>query len=138
MTHEINKGNVSVKCARSSSLWFQTSFATDKLITDLSHNNCLEKRPRCFFPWIRSIFSEKLFCYSKGIVSIAFLKISEFRQHNWLLFPLKSSENLRFSDDFRENRSQLIRLNSVNNRSELCKRSLHTSPHPERILETST
>ena len=38
-----------------------------------------------------------------GIVSL--LISSEIKQINWLLVPLKSSENHRFSDDFRGNRS---------------------------------
>ena len=33
------------------------------------------------------------------------LLLSEFKRNNYLLLPLKSSENLLFSDDFRENRS---------------------------------
>ena len=33
------------------------------------------------------------------------LILSKFKQTNYLLFPLKSSENHTFSDDFRENRS---------------------------------
>ena len=40
------------------------------------------------------------------------------------LFPLKLSENHRFSDDFRGSRSQLIRLNSLNIRSQFWRQSL--------------
>ena len=40
-----------------------------------------------------------------------------------LLFPLKWSENHRFSDDYRGNRSWLIRLNSLNIRSNFWRRS---------------
>ena len=36
-----------------------------------------------------------------------------------ILFPLKSTDTRRFLDDFRENRSQLICLNSLNIGSEL-------------------
>ena len=39
--------------------------------------------------------------------------------------PRKSSENLRFSDDFRGNRSWLIHLNLLNIRGEIWRRSLN-------------
>ena len=42
------------------------------------------------------------------------LMLSEFKGTDLLLFSLKSSENLRFSGDFRMNRSDLIHLNSIN------------------------
>ena len=38
------------------------------------------------------------------------LILNEFKRLNSLLFPLKSSENLQFSNNFRGNRSKLIRL----------------------------
>ena len=38
---------------------------------------------------------------AKGPLQIFPLIIREFKQINYLLFTLKSSENLRFSDDFR-------------------------------------
>ena len=37
----------------------------------------------------------------------------------YFLFPLKSSENLQFSYDFRGNRCKLIPMNSLNARSEM-------------------
>ena len=43
--------------------------------------------------------------------------------------PLKSSENLRFSDDFRRNISSLIHLNSLNIRNKIWKQSL-TKEYP--------
>ena len=45
------------------------------------------------------------------------LILGEFKRINWLLLPFKSIENLRFSDDFRGNRSYLIRLNLLNVRN---------------------
>ena len=41
------------------------------------------------------------------------LILSEYKWIKQVLFPLKSSENIWFSDDFRGNRSQFINLNSV-------------------------
>ena len=54
---------------------------------------------------------------SKGLLPNFIL--SKFKQINQLLFPLKSSKNLRFSSDFRCSRSLLIRLNSFNVRNKL-------------------
>ena len=50
-------------------------------------------------------------------LQITLLILKEFKQINRLLFPVKSLENYKFSDDFRGNRSSLIRLNSPNIRS---------------------
>ena len=50
---------------------------------------------------------------------------SEFYWVNWLLFPLKSSENLWFAYNLWENRSPLIRLNSLNIRSEIWRELLY-------------
>ena len=47
----------------------------------------------------------QIYFYIKDRLQISLLILSEFKRINWLLFPLKSSENLWFSDDFRENRS---------------------------------
>ena len=47
-------------------------------------------------------------------VQILLLIRSEFKQFNQLLFPNKSSEKHRFSDDLRGYRSQLIRLILLN------------------------
>ena len=44
---------------------------------------------------------------------MSFLIISKFKQINKILFPPKSSENHRFSDDFRGNKSYVIRFNSL-------------------------
>ena len=55
---------------------------------------------------------------------ILLLILSEFKRINELLHPLKSFENLWFSDDFgggRGNRSSLIRLNSRIIGSEICR-----------------
>lgn len=38
---------------------------------------------------------------------------SNITRTDWVLFPLVSPENLRFSDDSRGNRSQIIRLKSL-------------------------
>ena len=43
--------------------------------------------------------------YLRSCCHILLLTLSEFKRINYLLFSLKSSENLWFSDDFRENRS---------------------------------
>ena len=51
--------------------------------------------------------------------------LSKFKRINIQLFPLKSSENLWFSDDFRGNNCILIRLNSLNMWSEIWRRSLN-------------
>ena len=55
----------------------------------------------------------------KDYLQISLLILSELKWIKQLLFPLKSSENQRFSDDFRRNRSQSIRFNSLNIRSEI-------------------
>ena len=52
-------------------------------------------------------------------LQISILILSEFKQINYALFSLKSSEKLRFSDDFRESRTSLIRLNSLNIRNNI-------------------
>ena len=53
----------------------------------------------------------------KDYLQISLLILSQFEQINELLFPLKSSDNRRFSDDFGRNWTSLIRLNSINVRS---------------------
>ena len=60
----------------------------------------------------------------KDRLRIVLLILSEFKLITQLLFPLKSSENLWLSDDFRGNRSELIGLNSLNISSEIWARSL--------------
>ena len=52
------------------------------------------------------------------------LILREFKQIHSLLFPLKTSENHRFSVDFRRNKNYLIYLNSLNIRGEIWRRSL--------------
>ena len=47
-------------------------------------------------------------------LQISFLILNELKEINQLLFPLKSSENQRFPDDFRGNRSYSLRSNSLN------------------------
>lgn len=44
---------------------------------------------------------------------------NKFKRINYILFPLKSSENVRFSDGFIRNISYLIRSNSLNVRIEI-------------------
>ena len=56
---------------------------------------------------------------------ISLLVISEFKQINYILLPLKSSESLWFSDNFRGYKSYLICLNSLNIRSKLWQRSFN-------------
>ena len=51
-------------------------------------------------------------------VQILLLILSKFKRINYLLFSLKSSENLLSSVDFRGNRSSLVHLNSLKIRSE--------------------
>ena len=58
-------------------------------------------------------------CYSiqrklTNLVQVLFLISSEFKPITELLFPLKSSENCRFSGDFKGNGLELICLNSLN------------------------
>ena len=53
---------------------------------------------------------------------IPLLIYSEFKRTD--TFPLKSSKKLRFSCDFRENRSLLIRFSSLSTGSEIWRRSL--------------
>ena len=60
-------------------------------------------------------------CQVRERLKILLLVSSQFKQISYLLFPSKSSENDRFSSDFREN-SQLSRLNLRNIRSEICRR----------------
>ena len=55
---------------------------------------------------------------------ISLLVMNKFKEINLIVFPLKSLEHRRFSDDFRGNRSSLIRLNLFNIRSEIWRRSL--------------
>ena len=47
-------------------------------------------------------------------LQISFLILNELKEINQLLFPLKSSENQMFPDDFRGNRSYSLRSNSLN------------------------
>ena len=51
-------------------------------------------------------------------VQILLLILSKFKRINYLLFSLKSSENLWSSVDFMGNRSLLIHVNSLKIRSE--------------------
>ena len=55
---------------------------------------------------------------------ISFLTLIKFRRINQLLFPLKSLQNIRISDDFRGSGCYLIRLNLINIGSEIWSRSL--------------
>ena len=52
-------------------------------------------------------------------LQISLLILSEYNRINELIVPLKSSENLWFSNDFRENRSKFIHLKSLNIREEI-------------------
>ena len=56
-------------------------------------------------------------------LQILLLILKEFKLINYLLLPLKLSESLYFSDDFRGKRSKLIRLNLFNARSEIWRQS---------------
>ena len=56
-------------------------------------------------------------------LQILLLILKEFKWINYLLFPLKSSKSLCFSDDFRRKRSKLICLNLFNARSETSRQS---------------
>ena len=66
---------------------------------------------RCSKIFKNTFFIENLrnpdYCHQclKDHREISLLMLSEFKRINYLLLPLKSSENLRFSDDFRGNRS---------------------------------
>ena len=56
--------------------------------------------------------------YYRDRLQISLLILSEFKRVNQILLPVKSSENRRFSDHFMGNRIWLIRLNSLNIRTE--------------------
>ena len=58
---------------------------------------------------------------------ISLLILSEFKRINQLLFPLKSPENQRFSDDFRGDKSKLIPSKSFNIRSKFWRGSILTT-----------
>ena len=71
---------------------------------------------KCYFcPWRLKELTEDLQCFLcidfifydhlRDHLQILRLMLNEFKQINLLMFPLKSSENLRFSDDLRGNRS---------------------------------
>ena len=55
---------------------------------------------------------------------IFLLALSKFNQISELLKPVKSTDNHRFSDHFRGNRSYLIRSNLLNIRSKIWRLSL--------------
>ena len=57
--------------------------------------------------------------YIRDCLQILLPILREFKRINQLLSLLQSSGNQRFSNDFRGNRSQLIRLNSVDIRSQI-------------------
>ena len=58
-------------------------------------------------------------CYVRDHCQISLLKLSEFKRINQLLFPLKSSENLCFSDSFMRNINALIHVSTLNITSEI-------------------
>ena len=58
-------------------------------------------------------------------LKISLLMLSEFKRINYFLFPWKWSEDRIFSNDFRgKDRSELMRLNSLNIRSKIWRRPL--------------
>ena len=63
--------------------------------------------------------SASILFFTRDCFPVLFLILIEFKRINLLLFPLKSSESTWFSDDFRGNRSYLIRINLVNIRSRI-------------------
>ena len=65
-------------------------------------------------------------------LQILLLILGDFKWINQLLFPLKYSGRLWFSNDFKGNKSWLICLQSLNNRSEIWRWSLQLSV----IMET--
>ena len=64
---------------------------------------------------------------------ILFLTLSVFKRINLLLFP-----PISFSDNFRGNRSSLIRLNLLNIRSEILRRSFTGLSKDLRLQEQSS
>ena len=66
--------------------------------------NCFGRHQRQSFPY---------FGMMEDRLQISLLILREFKHINLLLLPLKSTENWRFSDDFKRNRSSLIRLNAL-------------------------
>ena len=73
--------------------------------------------PQCCLQSILLDFSETIVlrieaiawrCSVRDLLQISLLMLSKFKSIYQLLSPLKSSENLGFSNDLRENRSSLI------------------------------
>ena len=71
-----------------------------------------------FFKEICKIFKEAN-SVEHSRIKIMLLRLSEFKWINWLLFPLKSSENQWFFNHFRGNKSWWIRINSLDIKSEI-------------------
>ena len=69
------------------------------------------------------VMQESSCLYIRDCLQILLPILREFKRINQLLSLLQSSGNQRFSNDFRGNRSQLIRLNSVDIRSQIWSRS---------------
>ena len=67
-------------------------------------------RSMLLFCWIRDLMEWEF----RDRLHILLLILSEFKRIIYLLFPLKSSVNKRFSDDFRVDRISLVRLNLRN------------------------
>ena len=63
--------------------------------------------------------------------------LSEFKWINYLLIPLKSPENYRFSNNFRGNRTSLIRFNSHIIWSLIWRRSLKIFRWPLNFIQKS-
>ena len=97
------------------SIYANTSLRLNKM--NQAHNNVT------YFYWQIQISTLKSFCNdsrsSGDHLRTSFLILGEFRRINQLKFPLKSSENRRFSDDFMKKRSYLIRLNLIHIRSKI-------------------
>ena len=70
-----------------------------------------------------TVYRENVTCNS-DCQQIWLLILSEFKQINQLLFPLKFWKNRRFSDYFWGDRNYSIRLYSLNIRTEIWRRSL--------------
>ena len=73
----------------------------------------------------------------KDRFQIMLLILSEFKQINELLSPLKSSENLWFSSDFRGHKNEVIRSNFLNIRSDIRRRSITCLTFPVPYISGS-
>ena len=68
-------------------------------------------------------------------LQISLLILRKFKQINRLIFPLESSENQRFANNFRRNRSYVICLKTLNIRSKIWRQSLTVPKNAQNARE---